>query len=75
MGRRYYNPKVAPSTEADKENKVTENIEIAQPVDKNNEKSENEPNPQKVAKEQKHCKYFWYLVKYYNFQTFLRLNP
>ena len=60
MGRRYYNPQVAPSTEADKENIVTENIEIAQPVDKNNEKSdsENEPNPQKVAKEQKHCKYF-----------------
>ena len=61
MGRRHYNPTVAPSTEADKENKVTENIEIARrPDDKNNEKSdsENEPDPQKVAKEQKHCKYF-----------------
>ena len=59
MGRRYYNPTVAPSTEADKENKVTENIEIARPVDKNDEKSnsENEPDPQKVAKQQKHCKY------------------
>ena len=60
MGRRYYNPTVAPSPEADKENKVTENIEIVLPVDKNNEKSnsDNEPNPQEVAKEQKHCKYF-----------------